>query len=833
MKNYVGIDLGTTNSVIASCDGLTPLTWKGPEQNDITPSAIYIDKRGVKYVGVRAYSMSLREPENSAVLFKRLMGTSTQIHFAASGVSNSPEECSAEILRALFGYLSADIRNDHDIGTVITVPAAFNQMQKSATMEASNMAGIGKVALMQEPVAAVMSVMRVRRNDGMFLVYDLGGGTLDIAVAESMGGRVNLLAHGGIAMCGGRDFDRAIFDNIVRPWLFSHFSLPEEFQTDPLYKTLTRWALAASENAKIALSSIREAMISLSMADVPNPILDREKEEIYFDIPLRREAYDALIADRLKSSINAARDTLSSAGLSTNDIDSIVFIGGPTNYEPLRNQVASELGIRGLLEVNPMTAVAEGASLFAESIDWEARTRSRKTLRGHIASSEELNLSFNYNARTSDSRARIIARITEEVPVGCEFQADSMDTGWTSGRVKLKDGVTIETPLTNEGLNTFKMTVFDSRGGQIKLENNTVVVMRAAATIGAIPASHSVGVEVLEKLGGKSALEYLVRKGDALPKKGHKSFKAAEPLTAGSSGSLNFKLWEGEIKDPLTDNRPIGVFKISGADFDEGVIPAGAELECDYEILDSGHIDVRFSVPSIGGTFRSNKNFYSRQEGQVDYMSASSSIISNGRKTLSRIHEIKLIVDDPRLVDARKKIESVVAINPASADVESIQEADEDIRMAKQLISQVREAHLRDIRNLDLNKAVSTFENELRKYASPPEAADFDNLAETARRSIDRDDSDFELYLGKLESMNFSIQWRQDWFIVEVFKRWTGIPQIFSDRRRFDELVVTGERCVSEGATEKLRNVMLELLKLIPGVGPDISMSDVTNIIRG
>jgi len=833
MKNYAGIDLGTTNSVIASCDGTSSLIWKGPEQNDITPSAIYIDKKGAKYVGVRAYSMSLREPENSAVLFKRLMGTNTRIRFASADVSHTPEECSAEILKTLFGYLPSGIRDDPDTGTVITVPAAFNQMQKSATMEASDMAGIGKVALMQEPVAAVMSVMRVRRNDGMFLIYDLGGGTLDIAVAESMGGRVNLLAHGGIAMCGGRDFDRAIFDSIVRPWLTSHFSLPEEFQSDPSYKALTRWAMAASENAKIALSSVREAMISLSEADVPDPILDGGKDEIYFDIPLRREAYDELISDRIASSIAAARDTLSSAGLKPDDIDSVVFIGGPTNYEPMRNRVASELGIRGSHEVNPMTAVAEGASLYAESIDWNVRTRSRKTLRGRIASSETLSLSFSYNARTSGARAKIVAQIKDNAPTGCEFQADSMDTGWTSGRSKLADGATIEVPLTNEGENKFKMTVFDARGGQIKLESSTVVIMRSNATIGAIPASHSIGVEVLEKLGGKSALEYLARKGDALPKKGHKSFKAAESLAAGSSGSLNFKLWEGEIKDPLTDNRPIGVFKISGADFDEGTIPAGADLECDYEILDSGHIDVRFSVPSIGGTFHSNKNFYSRQEGQVDYTSAASSIISNGRKTLSRIHEIKLTVDDSRLVDARKKIEAVVAINPSKVDVESIQEADEEIRTAKQLLSQIREEHLRDIRSLDLNKVVTTFDNELKKYATPAEATDFENLAATAKRSIDRDDSDFELYLGKLENMSFGIQWRQDWFIVEVFKRWTGIPQIFSDRRRFDELVVEGERYISEGAAEKLRNVMMELLKLIPGVGPDITMSDVTNIIRG
>ena len=110
------------------------------------------------------------------------------------------EQCSAEILRSIHAYLPEDVRRRDD-GTVITVPAAFNQMQKDATLSAAEMAGIGTVALLQEPVAAVMSVMRKRSSDGVFVVYDLGGGTLDVALAQSVSGRVSLIAHGGISMC--------------------------------------------------------------------------------------------------------------------------------------------------------------------------------------------------------------------------------------------------------------------------------------------------------------------------------------------------------------------------------------------------------------------------------------------------------------------------------------------------------------------------------------------------------------------------------------------------------------------------------------------------------
>jgi len=205
---YVGIDLGTTNSAICSYDGDSVKLYKSPEQHDVTPSAIFYDKRGNKYVGSRAYDSAAKNPDNAATLFKRFMGTSTPVSIKALDKTMTPEECSAEVLKALYSYLPEDIRNSDETGTVITVPAAFNQMQKDSTMTAASLAGIGRVALMQEPVAAVMAVMKTRKSDGIFLVYDLGGGTLDIAIAESTGGRVSLLSHGGIAMCGGRDFDR-------------------------------------------------------------------------------------------------------------------------------------------------------------------------------------------------------------------------------------------------------------------------------------------------------------------------------------------------------------------------------------------------------------------------------------------------------------------------------------------------------------------------------------------------------------------------------------------------------------------------------------------------
>jgi molecular chaperone DnaK len=514
-------------------------------------------------------------------------------------------------------------------------------------------------------------------------------------------------------------------------------------------------------------------------------------------------------------------------------LERIVFIGGPTNYKPLRDKVAFELGVPGSAEVNPMTAVAEGACLFAESIDWSSQNRTRKKTRGQISSGGGLALTFNYIARTPDVKAKIAFQLSGQVAEGSEFQIDSVDTGWTSGRLPLKHGATVDVILPKTGENTFKVFVFDSVGGPIALEQDKIVITRTAATVDAIPASHSVGIEVLEKLGGRPVIDWLVRSGDPLPIKGKKIFKAAESLKAGASSSLNFKLWEGEIEDPITDNRPIGVMKILGSDFDDGVIHAGADLECEYEILDSGCINLEVSVPCIGASFNSGRNFYSRQEGQLDYTSASASVIEEGKKTLKRIDEISGVVDNPKLEQARQGLKSAVSLDPQEAETEKVQEAEQNIYKSREILYQVRKEHLKEIRQIELDGVVSFFNEYVRQYARPSESTAFDNLARTAQRSIERNDKDFEYHLDELKGKNFEILWRQDWFVVERFKSMVASPHLFADKHRYEELSKIGLQFLRSDDIDSLRQVVAKLYQIMIRRGTEDEMFGVTNIIRG
>ncbi|MBF0319505.1 MAG: Hsp70 family protein [Nitrospirae bacterium] len=807
MVHFVGIDLGTTNSAICTYDGESVRIFKSPEQNDVTPSVICIDRRS-KYFGRRAYDMAAREPEKVAMNFKRFMGTSTPIKIPSANLIMTPEECSSEILKVLFSYLPEELRNSNDTGTVITVPAAFNQMQRDATLSSAEMSGIGTVALMQEPVAAVMSVMKARSSDGIFLIYDLGGGTFDIALAESISKSVSLLGHGGIVMCGGRDFDRIIVDNIVKPWLINNFDLPEDFSSDRQYSKLLNLAAWASERAKIELSMKTEGLISLNEDDVR--MKDKSGKDIYMDISIIQTDIDLLIKPKILETIHATREVLEAASLTPNHIDRIVFIGGPTQYKPLRDMVAFELGISSAdkQSVNPMTAVAEGAAIFAESIDWQSSKKNRKSSRGSVAASSKFNLSFEYSSRTSDVRSLIAVKCRGQILPGSMFQIDNMETGWSSGRIDLKDGTTLNVDLSKNGENRFKIFVFDPSGGSISIENDLIIITRTAATIDAIPASHSIGVQVLEKMTGNSTtLKYLIKKGDPLPKKGKEIFKSSEALRARGTGSLYIKLWEGEIESPIDDNEFIGCLKITGSDFDVGVIEPGADLLCEYEVSDSGRVSISISVPSVCGIFTRN-DFYSRQEGQIDYSNIGNRVLNDSESLMGRADKIAEEVEDNRLDTAKGKLLAAQELAQNENDPESVKQAMQNIQEAKRLIASVRKEHLPGIRQLDLDSVMDFFQKDVRQHAKSSEATVFDKMARSAKHAIESTSSEFEDILSEMKGMNWQILWRQDWFVVDEFKRFSTGGYYVPDKLVLSQLVKDGTDAIKRDDINKLREIV-------------------------
>lgn len=836
MAYYIGIDLGTTNSAIATFDGEKTRVWKTKEQTDVTPSCIFIDKKGRTFYGNKAYKALNRYEDRVAHKFKRFMGTSTPIEFA--GKTLTPEECSAEILKELFRCLPEDISQAEDRYTIITVPAAFDQMQNEATKNAAKMANIGKVAVMQEPVAAIMSVMNnAEIKNGTFLIFDMGGGTLDVAIANCVNGKVDVIAHGGIAMCGGVDIDNRIVSNIIVPWLVDNddYDIPENFAGIPRYQKLLKRAAFLAEEAKIELSSSEEAEI---YGPLGPDIVDESGEEIELDITIHRDQVNHLIGDLLRSAVDCARDTIKRSGISATNFERIVFIGGPTNYKPLRDYVSKELGIRTEgLEVNPMTAVAEGASIYAENIDWTNEEHERKSTNGTIESASSLGLSFKYEARTTKEKARLAILMKANV-TGYNLQVRSSDTGWDSGLLALKNKSMIMLPLAKKGENTFEVTVFDPYNRKIALDEDTITITRTMSTVGSVLASYTLGVEVkANSLSNETVLDILVHEGDKLPVKGIKKYKAAEKIKAGDEASINFKLWQGNITSNIHDNKFVGCLKLAGTDLDYGAIRKDDDIEFEYTINEAGSIDVKVNLERLDITVDSNRSFYAADAGQKDMSSeqAVAEVVDEGRYLEERADSLGGTVQDSRIMEVQKIAENAQALDDdAIIDPEKVKKNSDEIIRAKKLLDDIRNDNLVKVRQSELDKVKEEYQEEIKDLATSVENQEFTNAFNNLNSLISRKDKGFESAIEELKTRFFRIRFeRSNSYIVGFFNYFRRRPFLFDDQKLFRNLLDEGFKAIQDDQYDRLRDVVI-LLWRNANVGSGDDMSSITaNIIRG
>jgi molecular chaperone DnaK len=237
-------------------------------------------------------------------------------------------------------------------------------------------------------------------------------------------------------------------------------------------------------------------------------------------------------------------------------------------------------------------------------------------------------------------------------------------------------------------------------------------------------------------------------------------------------------------------------------------------------------------VPSISGSFKSGRNYYSSQEGKIDYTNQAKNIQEQSEHTLERLEEMASKVDDPRLEQAREKLEQASTIESGEADPETAKQAMDNVQEAKRLLALTRKGHLKDIRQLELDRAVEFFEKNVRKHARPTEATSFDNLVKTAQRAIDNNSSDFESHLDDLRSRNFVILWRQDWFVIDRFKWLSQDTHLFADLGEHAQLVAVGTEALKANDVDKLRVVVADLDSVRIGSAGEADMMAGANIVQ-
>ena len=401
----------------------------------------------------------------------------------------------------------------------------------------------------------------------------------------------------------------------------------------------------------------------------------------------------------------------------------------------------------------------------------------------------------------------------------------------------LKDKTKVIVPLEKRGNNVFTVDVFDDFGRNVPLEENIITITYTLATVSAILASHSIGVEVRENSrDSKSTLDYLVREGDTLPAKGTKTFRAAETIRPGDTKALNFKLWEGEIEDDVEDNRFIGYMKITGDDFSFGMIPAGAEINCNYVVNDSGSINLELDIPSIGQSFNNDKNFYSRQEGQVDLDHAAVMINREGKKMLGKIKDLAgqmEFKDNEELQKLGEIASKAINIRQDSSDREELQHISDDILHAKKILNKIRRENLSEIRQKELKHLIEYYQQKMIKYSDEDDQNEYNKLFESAKQAIRNNNSEFEDILAQVRYLNYRVNMENNpefpiqWFIWKIEN-----PENYSNENAFYQLVTAGKRAIENNDIQTLKQILNELAR-IEIRDSDEGMEMMTNITRG
>ena len=358
MAKTIGIDLGTTNSCVAVIEGGEPVVIANAEGNRTTPSIVAFSKNGERLVGQVAKRQAITNPDRTVSSIKRVMGTNYKV--SIDDKKFSPEEISAMILQKLKADAEAYL-GDTVTEAVITVPAYFTDSQRQATKDAGKIAGLNVKRIINEPTAAALSYGIDKENDQKVMVYDLGGGTFDVSIIEMGDGVQEVLSTAGNNRLGGDDFDERIIN-----WMISSFKSESGIDLKNDKMAMQRLKEAA-EKAKIELSGVTSTAINLPFitADATGPK--------HLDLTLTRAKFNELTKDLVESTMGPVRQALSDSGLSINEIDKVLMVGGSSRIPAVQEAVKSLIGKEPFKGINPDECVAIGAALQAGVLGGEVQ----------------------------------------------------------------------------------------------------------------------------------------------------------------------------------------------------------------------------------------------------------------------------------------------------------------------------------------------------------------------------------------------------------------------------------------------------------------------------
>jgi molecular chaperone DnaK len=809
--NY-GIDLGTTNSAIAKFIKGEVFIFSNPQDygRNTLPSVVSYKKDKIT-VGNKAKEFLEKDPKSVIGVFKRKMGTSETFKIKSINESKTPIELSAQVLKELKTFVNT---GDNLDAVVITIPASFDTIQSNATKEAGIQAGFKQVVLLQEPIAASLAYANMKKEremkEGQWLVYDLGGGTFDVALIKIKDGEMKVLDHEGDNFLGGADFDNMVVEELIIPKICEkyNFSNLEDDMKSASGKFNAKYyvLLRRAEEAKIVLSSKTSAEI------VVDGFEDEEGNEVDMEIIITRSEFNELIRPNIDGTIEMIKKILTRNSLKPIDLQFTLMVGGSTYIPYVRSRVEEVLQIPANCEIDPTTAVAIGAAYYAATKPKEIEKTGTKT-------KTTISIKTSYNKASKEKDELFSARITGNTE-GLSYRITRQDGGFDSGIKKLSERISEDLPLVDGAFNFFSLVVYDTQNNIIETDIESIGI-NSGFGISGQPIPEDICLEVDDYDNpGQTRLILMFQKNTILPLRKSITFPLNKGILKGNDGDyIIINVVEGSHLALPQSNKGIAFLRISGTMVKRD-ISKGSDLEITISITESRDITVAAYLNMADQEFKQIFNPKERHT-PVEFLKEQVEDLSD---------KLELEIDE---ATDREDFETAGALSKLKKEMETV--IDETESLTSDDVTDKRyqlEDKKRKIAQ-EIDSATKSKRIQLVK-------AHYFEIKEECRKILDENGNDYERKTfndivaqekaffatnsplkiqeksDEMHNILSKIRWRTPDFLSNIFQWCKNNQTRMNDQTQAKSLVDAGNFAIESENWERLSEINSGLLNLLP-----------------
>lgn len=818
-----GIDLGTTNSVIAKYNQGKVEVFKNPVGHKETLPSVVAFRKDRILVGDKAREFVDKDPENVVGSFKRKMGTSEVFDIKSLRQSKTPIELSSYVLKELKNFIYTGEAID---AAVITIPASFDTIQSNATKKAGYMAGYEEVYLLQEPIAASLAFVNKEENpediSGQWLVYDLGGGTFDVALVKIKDGEMKVVDHQGDNFLGGLDFDSRIVERIVIPYLNrlgSFGNLEKEMKSaSGKYNKLYYQLLKKAEDVKVHLSGKDTAEIEFEVEDEAG-----ELHDVYFNIS-RRE-FENIIEDKVRETIDMIRMILERNALATSDLEHILMIGGSTYIPLVRNLIKDTLQVPVNCSIDPTVAVAVGAAYFAGT-----KTRSASSLPEKktetVISCPQIQIRTAYQKTSQDVEEYFTAQIDGDL-AGLYYRILRQDGGYDSGLKELKERISGNLPLVKDAYNYFNLKVFDEKNNLIS-DNTTIEIVHGKFNVLGQPLPNDICLEVDDYENNTTKLELIFEKNSILPLKKTITKMITKTIKHGSDERVIINVLEGTHNASPLVNNSIGAIEIKGSELSRDLLK-GSDIEIVLQMSESRDLRITtyllMSDQEFTNLFSPSEKHVSvaRLGDEVDELKAkvgTEIVEANAREEYEVSAALTQVKDELDLL--RTKVKSLALDDVTD---EKFQLEEKKRKLAARVEGLTRDKKVVALQ-MEYFEAKRNCEFSVENHGSELDRKHFLEIIANEKQFLASTNTILlKSILEKINNLSFRLNWKRPEYVIQVFHYFAYLNlDDYTDKSMAQKDIETGEKALQRANYDELRAVIARLHNLLPPKKQQISL---------